>query len=59
MSELVPPSLPDQLSGKLITKISLTEFVWSVLPRLHYALTPNQIGLTELHVGPTENPNGH
>src|SRR3954465_15417202 len=57
-SKSVPPSLPDQLSGKLITKSVLL----SLCNRSHrdsLCPNPNHIGPTELHVSPTENSNGH
>ena len=59
MSELVPPSLSDQLSVSLLPKIGLTEFCVIDLTEITLCPNPNEIGLTELHVGPTEIPNSH
>ena len=42
-----------------ITEIGPTEFMWSVSPRLRYALTLMKSVPPSWHVGPTENPNVH
>ena len=59
MSESVPPSLPDQLLYVSITEIGHTEFMWSVSPRLSYAIALAHRSYRVDHVSPTENSNVH
>ena len=58
MSELVPPSLPDQLSVCLLQKSVYRVYVIG-LTEITLCPNPNRIGPTELHVSPTENSNVH